>query len=108
MLGGRFVSVVNIISTIIVIVFIANVVLAGLTVFFEHRNPASTWAWLMVILFVPILGFFCYLIFGREGKKEEMFKTRPRTTMLHTMDILTRWTSTALCLKRRKEPLRKG
>ena len=29
MLGGRFVSVVNIISTIIVIVFIANVVLAG-------------------------------------------------------------------------------
>lgn len=34
MLGGRFVSVVNIISTIIVIVFIANVVLAGLTVFF--------------------------------------------------------------------------
>lgn len=32
--GGRFVSVVNIISTIIVIVFIANVVLAGLTVFF--------------------------------------------------------------------------
>lgn len=33
MLGGRFVSVVNIISTIIVIVFIANVVLAGLTVF---------------------------------------------------------------------------
>ena len=25
----------------------------------------------MVILFVPILGFFCYLIFGREGKKEK-------------------------------------
>lgn len=61
---------------IILVLLFANVALAGLTVFFEHRNPASTWAWLMVILFVPILGFFCYLIFGREAKKEEMFRRK--------------------------------
>ena len=51
----------NVIAVILLVLLFANVILAGLTVFFEHRNPASTWAWLMVILFVPILGFFCYL-----------------------------------------------
>ena len=66
----------NIIAVILLVLLFANVILAGLTVFFEHRNPASTWAWLMVILFVPILGFFCYLIFGREAKKEEMFRRK--------------------------------
>ena len=35
----------------------ANVFLAGLVVFFERRNPASTWAWLLVLFFIPILGF---------------------------------------------------
>ena len=58
---------------VILLVFFANVALAGLTVFFEHRNPVSTWAWLVVILFIPILGFICYLVFGREAKKERMF-----------------------------------
>ncbi len=61
---------------IITIVLIANTVLAGFTVFFEHRNPASTWAWILVISFVPIFGFLAYLIFGKEGKKERMFKEK--------------------------------
>lgn len=69
-------SVIQIIQIIAIVIFIANVALAALTIFFEHRNPASTWAWLMVITFVPIIGFLCYLIFGREGKKEEMFKNK--------------------------------
>ncbi len=69
-------SIQSIIWVIALILIFANMILAGLTVFFEHRNPASTWAWLMVILFVPIIGFFCYLIFGREAKKEEMFRSK--------------------------------
>lgn len=69
-------SVLEIILIIFILVFIANVALAALTVFFEHRNPASTWAWLMVITFVPIFGFLCYLVFGREGKKEDTFRKK--------------------------------
>lgn len=105
MLGGRFVSVVNIISTIIVIVFIANVVLAGLTVFFEHRNPASTWAWLMVILFVPILGFFCYLIFGREGKKEEMFRNKAENDDVTYYGYLNEMDKYSVMLKAQKRAI---
>ncbi len=69
-------TVLEIILLIFIIIFLANVALAALTVFFEHRNPASTWAWLMVIKFIPIIGFFCYLVFGREGKKEDTFRKK--------------------------------
>lgn len=62
--------------TVLIVLFVGNVILAGITVFFEHRNPASTWAWLMVITFIPVLGFICYLIFGKESKKEETFKKK--------------------------------
>ena len=56
----------------------ANVFLAGLVVFFERRNPASTWAWLLVLFFIPILGFLIYMVFGRNGRREKMFREKAK------------------------------
>ncbi len=64
------------IALIAVGVLIANVILSGVVVFFERRNPASTWAWLLVLLFIPILGFFIYMVFGRNSKREKMFREK--------------------------------
>lgn len=55
------------------IILIGNIILSGLIVFFERRNPSSTWAWLLVLLFVPVLGFFVYMVFGRNSRREKMF-----------------------------------
>lgn len=55
---------------------IINVFLAGLMVFFERRNPASTWAWLLVLFFIPIFGFLIYIVFGKNGKQEKMFREK--------------------------------
>ncbi len=63
----------TILAYFIVVLLFINVFLAGLVVFFERRNPASTWAWLLVLFFIPILGFLTYLIFGKNGKREKMF-----------------------------------
>ena len=82
----------EIILIFLVTLFFGNVVFAALTIFFEHRKPASTWAWLMVISFIPILGFVFYLIFGREGKKEDVFRDKSQNDTetyygyLHKMD----------------------
>ena len=51
-------SISDIIQIIVILLFVANIVLAGITVFFERRNPSSTWAWLTVIFFVPVIVFF--------------------------------------------------
>lgn len=66
-------SISDIVLNVTIILLIFNIVLAMVIVFFEIRNPVSTWAWLMVLLFIPVIGFFIYLFFGQDGKKQEMF-----------------------------------
>lgn len=54
-------------------VMIANFVLAFTVIFLERKNASSTWAWLMVLFFIPVLGFILYLIFGRRLSKQNIF-----------------------------------
>ncbi len=69
-------SVLTGVSILALIVIIGNILLAGLVVFFERRNPASTWAWLLVLFFIPILGFLIYMVFGRNSKREKTFQQK--------------------------------
>lgn len=73
-MGGLF----SWIALIALIILVINVILSGLVVFFERRNPASTWAWLLVLLFIPIFGFLVYMIFGRNSKREKMFQEKEK------------------------------
>lgn len=47
--------------------------LAFTVIFLERRNASSTWAWLMVLFFIPIAGFILYLIFGRKLNNQKIF-----------------------------------
>lgn len=55
------------------LIMIINFILAFTVVFLERRNATSTWAWLMVLFFIPIAGFILYLIFGRKLSNREIF-----------------------------------
>lgn len=50
-----------------------NFALAFTVIFLERKNASSTWAWLMVLFFIPIVGFFLYLIFGRRLSNQRIF-----------------------------------
>ncbi|MRH44045.1 cardiolipin synthase [Aquibacillus halophilus] len=50
-----------------------NILLASTIVFLERKNASSTWAWLMVLLFIPVMGFIFYLIFGRKLSNKKIF-----------------------------------
>ncbi|WP_241536077.1 cardiolipin synthase [Indiicoccus explosivorum] len=54
--------------------FLFNIVLALIVVFYERKNPSSTWAWIMVLFFLPIIGFFLYFFFGRSFRKKNLKK----------------------------------
>ena len=56
----------QIISLLLGSIMIANFVLAFTIIFLERKNASSTWAWLMVLFFIPILGFILYLVLGRK------------------------------------------
>ena len=59
-----------------VILVLLNVALGFTLIFLERKNPAATWAWLMVLTLLPFLGFFLYLLFGQNLKKQKIFNTK--------------------------------
>ncbi len=50
----------------IALIWIANTIGAVITVFRQQRDIAATWAWLLVLIFLPIIGFVLYLFFGKK------------------------------------------
>ncbi|NLJ77933.1 MAG: cardiolipin synthase, partial [Tissierellia bacterium] len=50
-----------------------NILFAILLVFFERRNPTTTWLWLMVLTFLPGVGFVLYLFLGQDMSKKKIF-----------------------------------
>jgi len=64
----------QLISLLLGSIMIANFALAFTIIFLERKNASSTWAWLMVLFFIPVLGFILYLIFGRSLTRQRIFK----------------------------------
>ena len=61
---------------IIAIIFFANLIAAIWTVFREKRDIATTWAWLLVLTLLPIIGFTLYLFAGRKISNEQIFSMK--------------------------------
>lgn len=65
-------------TIIISIILILNIILAMIVIFFEKKDAGYTWAWLMVLLFIPVLGFMMYLLFGQNLTKRKLFEWEDR------------------------------
>ncbi|MCL1987351.1 MAG: cardiolipin synthase [Firmicutes bacterium] len=63
---------------LVIIMYLLNTAFGFIVVFYERRNPAVTWAWLMVIAIVPFLGFLIYLVLGRDGRKHRSFSEKSK------------------------------
>jgi cardiolipin synthase A/B len=53
-----------------------SVIFIGFVIFFENRHPTQTITWLVVLGSFPLIGFFFYLLFGRNYRKERMFRKK--------------------------------
>ncbi|MEK9199863.1 cardiolipin synthase [Ureibacillus sp. 179-F W5.1 NHS] len=60
--------------TVIPIILILNIILAITVIFLERRDPTSTWAWILVLFFLPLVGFILYLSLGRQMRKKHLFR----------------------------------
>ncbi len=63
----------NTFMNILTFVLAINTLLAILTVFKEKREISATWAWLLVLILLPGLGFIVYLFLGRKISKDQIF-----------------------------------
>ena len=53
-----------------------NALFAVVIVFFQRKDPKSVWAWLLILYFIPVLGFVFYLLAGTDVYKEKLFRTK--------------------------------
>ncbi len=56
--------------------FFVNIILSLVIVFFQRRSPKTVWAWLLLLYFLPLLGFVLYLIAGQDFHKNRLFKMK--------------------------------
>ncbi|RFB10251.1 cardiolipin synthase [Bacillus sp. HNG] len=65
---------VNITSVLLGLVMVLNIVFAVVVIFRERRDASSTWAWLLVLFFIPVAGFILYLLLGRNLTRDHLFQ----------------------------------
>lgn len=66
----------DLIRRIIEVLWAINIAFAIWTVFRTRRDIASTWAWLLVLSVLPVVGFILYLFVGRKLSSEDIFNIR--------------------------------
>ena len=55
------------------IVLIINILLIILVVVFERRNPMGTLSWILLLAFIPLLGFLMYVFLGQNLRRQKIF-----------------------------------
>lgn len=65
-------------------IFYINIVLSIIIVFFQRRDPKAVWTWLLVLYFIPILGFVLYLVLGQDFHKTKMFRIKEIEDVLNS------------------------
>ena len=67
----------------ILAVYVVVIVATMTAVLMDNRQPVKTMAWLMVLVFLPVVGIVLYFFFGQNIRKERMISQR-------SMDQLTK------------------
>ncbi|MBF0780686.1 MULTISPECIES: cardiolipin synthase [unclassified Granulicatella] len=60
-------------ESIIWLIVCIHITLALVVVFRDTRDVSSTWAWLIVLIFLPVAGLIIYLFFGKKISKDNIF-----------------------------------
>lgn len=61
-------------SRIFTAIFIINILIALTIIFLERKNPTATLAWILILFFIPVLGFLFYIIFSQNIAREKIYK----------------------------------
>jgi len=68
---------------ILLVIYITLTLLGTVAVLMDNKQPAKSMAWLMVLFFMPVVGFVLYIFFGQNTRKERLISNR-------SMDLLTK------------------
>ncbi|MDR0899839.1 MAG: phospholipase D-like domain-containing protein, partial [Lactobacillaceae bacterium] len=62
-----------------VFILLVNAILSTITVFWSKRDVSTIWAWLLVLILLPGLGFVIFWFFGRRISDKQIFDLTSQT-----------------------------
>ena len=66
----------GIVITLGVLLIILNLACAFSIIFIERKDPTTTWAWLLIFILLPGLGFIIYILIGQNFSRQKLFKEK--------------------------------
>ena len=61
---------------ILLIFFLINMACAFFLIFIERKAPTTTWAWLLIFILLPGIGFLIYIILGQNFSRQKLFRDK--------------------------------
>ena len=74
-------------STVTLVAYIINFFLAITIIFLERKNPSATLAWIMVLVFLPIIGAIFYFFLSQNIVRRKIFELTEEEEMLLTNSL---------------------
>ena len=81
----------NIILVISALIAVLNIFFSFSLIFIERKDPNTTWAWLLVMIILPGLGFVIYLLLGQNFSRERLFKEKKKLDRKKRLEISKSW-----------------
>lgn len=73
------------------IIYFLNLILAIITVFRQPRDIAAIWAWLLVLILLPVVGFIMYAFVGRQLPRNKLFRVQSHVQMQLDERLQQQW-----------------
>ena len=61
---------------LLVMFFLLNLLPALSLIFIERKEPTTTWAWLIILIALPGIGFILYLLLGQNLSRQKLFREK--------------------------------
>lgn len=61
----------ELVRLILTVLLVVNIIAAIITLFLERRDSSSLWAWILIMFFLPVVGFGLYIFVGRRPRRSK-------------------------------------
>jgi cardiolipin synthase A/B len=76
---------ISLISIILGMITLVNFIFVIITIFIERKKPVTALVWILILAFMPVIGFFLYLVLGRSLRlnKKRIFRLKKEYDLLY-------------------------
>ena len=61
---------------VVILLMLVNMISVFSLIFIERKDPTTTWAWLLILLLIPGVGFIVYLLLGQNLSRQKIFREK--------------------------------